>query len=72
MLQHEGSLLNIPCAAYSIDMLWPSSALVPADSGRPYAAEGHLLDLADMERTCREEDTSLDAGDVARVEVAVE
>lgn len=53
-------------------MLWPSSALVPADFGKPYAVEGHLLDLADMERTCREEDTFLDAGGVARVEVAVE
>ena len=64
--------MDIPCAAYSIDRLWLSSASVPADSGTPYEAAGHLLDLAGREHRCREEDTSLDVDGVARVEVGVE
>ena len=64
--------LDVPCAVCSIDTRWPFSALVPADSGTPYAVAGHLLDLAGRENTCREEDTSLDVDGVARAEVGVE
>ena len=53
-------------------MRWLSSASGRADSGIPYAAAEHLLDLAGREHTCREEDTSLDVDGVARVEVGVE
>ena len=53
-------------------MRWLSSASGRADSGSPYAAAEHLLDLAGREHTCREEDTSLDVDGVARVEVGVE
>ena len=64
--------MDIPCAVYSTDRLWLSSASVPADSGIPYAVAGHLLDLAGREHTCREEGTSLGVDGVARVEVGVE
>ncbi len=53
-------------------MRWLSSASVPVDSGIPYAAAEHLVDLAGREHTCREGDTSLDADGVAHVEVGVE
>ena len=54
-------------------MLWPSSVLVLAGSGKPYAAEERLLDPGGMENTYRaDRDTFLDAGGVARAEVGVE
>ena len=45
---------------------------MPADSGIPCAAAGHLLDLAGRENTFREEDTSLGVDGVAHAEVGVE
>ena len=65
--------MNVPCVVDSIDMLWPSSVLVLAGSGKPYAAEERLLDPGGMENTYRaDRDTFLDAGGVARAEVGVE
>lgn len=61
---------NVPCAVCSNGTRWRSVALVPAEPGIAYEAVEVHVDQADIERTCREVDTCLDAG-VAGVEVEV-